>query len=81
MAGKDDIADAVLGGASDFMSDIFAKLVQWFYEPNDDQKVLSVHVLMFVYVCNVMYLTVSRTLLMLYVSCSTSILATEFAYY
>ena len=42
MAGKDDTADAVLGGASDFMSDIFAKVIQW-YGAKDDQKVLRVH--------------------------------------
>ena len=39
MAGKDDIADAVLGGASDFMSDIGAKVLQW-YRAKDDEKVL-----------------------------------------
>ena len=38
MAGKDELADAVLGGASDYMSDIFAKIIQW-YEAKDDQKV------------------------------------------
>ena len=38
MAGKDDVADAVLGGASDFMTDIFNKTAQWFYA-KDDQKV------------------------------------------
>lgn len=41
MAGKDEIADAVLGGASDYMCDIFAKIMQWYYA-KDDQKVLSV---------------------------------------
>ena len=41
MAGKDDTADAVLGGASDFMSDIFAKITQW-YEAKDDHKVLCI---------------------------------------
>jgi len=40
MAGKDELANAVLGGASDYMSDIFAKILQWHYEPNDDQKVM-----------------------------------------
>ena len=38
MAGKDEIANAVLGGASDYMSDIYAKLIQWYYT-KDDQKV------------------------------------------
>ena len=42
MAGKDDIADAVLGGASDFMSDISTKMIQW-YLAKDDEKVLCVH--------------------------------------
>ena len=41
MAGKDDLADAVLGGASDYVSDIFAKIVQW-YVAKDDEKVLCV---------------------------------------
>ena len=40
MAGKDDLADAVLGGASDFMADIIAKMAKW-YEAADDQKVLN----------------------------------------
>ena len=38
MAGKDDLADAVLGGASDFISDIFTKIAQWSYA-KEDQKV------------------------------------------
>ena len=41
MAGKDDVADAVLGGASDFMSDISAKILQW-YRAKDDEKVLCI---------------------------------------
>ena len=41
LAGKDDTADAVLGGASDFMSDITAKITQW-YRAKDDEKVLSI---------------------------------------
>ena len=41
MAGKDEIANAVLGGASDYMCDIFAKIMQWYYA-KDDQKVLGV---------------------------------------
>ena len=44
MAGKDQIANAVLGGASDFMSDIFAKIMQWYYA-KDDQKVLCLYTL------------------------------------
>ena len=43
MAGKDDLADAVLGGASDFMADIIAKMAQWF-EMEDDQQVFCMHV-------------------------------------
>ena len=40
MAGKDEIANAVLGGASDYMCDIFAKIIQWYYA-KDDQKVYN----------------------------------------
>lgn len=40
MAGKDEIANAVLGGASDFMSDIWAKIIQWYFA-KDDQKVVT----------------------------------------
>ena len=43
MAGKDDLADAVLGGASDFMDDIMSKVAQW-SQAKDDQKVLCMHV-------------------------------------
>ena len=39
MAGKDDISNAVLGGASDYMYDITAKLMQW-YQAKDEDKVL-----------------------------------------
>ena len=39
LAGKDEIANAVLGGASDFMSDIWAKIIQWYFA-KDDQKVI-----------------------------------------
>ena len=39
MAGKDDISNAVLGGASDYMNDIAAKLIQW-YQAKDEDKVL-----------------------------------------
>ena len=39
MAGKDDVADAVLGGASDFMCDISAKMIRW-HLAKDDEKVL-----------------------------------------
>ena len=53
MAGKDDIADAVLGGASDFMNDIFAQIVKWFVA-KDDQKVFCVHQCPMLHVhCNV----------------------------
>ena len=64
MAGKDDLADAVLGGASDFMADIIAKMAKW-YEAADDQKVLymcvsvSVRIHMLTYcVCVHMYVTI-----------------------
>jgi len=38
MAGKDALSDAVLGGASDYMSDISTQLVKIFFSP-DDEKV------------------------------------------
>ena len=38
MAGQDEIANAVLGGASDYMCDIFANIMRWYYA-KDDQKV------------------------------------------
>ena len=39
MAGEDALADAVLGGASDFMSDILAQLIK-IYHAKDDEKVI-----------------------------------------
>jgi len=39
MAGKDAQADAVLGGASDFMTDIFAHVIKIYYA-KDDEKVI-----------------------------------------
>ena len=39
MAGKDEVANAVLGGASDFMSDIWVKIIHWYFA-KDDQKVV-----------------------------------------
>ena len=42
MAGKDDMANAVLGGASDYMSDITAKIIQW-YQAKDDAKVVCLY--------------------------------------
>ena len=47
MAGKDDISDAVLGGASDYMNDIIAKIIQW-YQAKDEDKVLFC-----LYTCNI----------------------------
>ena len=38
MAGKDELADAVLGGASDYISDIIAVLAKMFYA-SDEEKV------------------------------------------
>ena len=46
MAGKDDLADAVLGGASDFIADIIAKMAQWF-EVEEDQQVFTYFVCMY----------------------------------
>ena len=42
MGGKDEIANAVLGGASDYMCDIFANIMRWYYA-KDDQKVHCFH--------------------------------------
>ena len=41
MAGKDEIANAILGGASDYIHDIAAKLIQW-YQAKDEEKVLCI---------------------------------------
>lgn len=38
LAGKDALADAVLGGASDYMSDIGTNLIKIYYA-KDDEKV------------------------------------------
>ena len=38
MGGKDELSDAILGGASDFMSDIHAHLVK-IYHTKDEDKV------------------------------------------
>lgn len=43
MAGKDEMANAMLEGASDHMRDIFAKIMQWYYA-KDDQKVHALFV-------------------------------------
>ena len=42
MAGKDDLANAVLGGVSDYMNDITDKIIRW-YSANDDEKVFYYH--------------------------------------
>ena len=39
MAGKDELANAILGGASDYISDIYAKLTQY-YQAKDEDKVV-----------------------------------------
>ena len=44
---KDDISNAVLGGASDYMADIAAKIIQW-YQAKDEDKVL-----LCLYTCNI----------------------------
>ena len=41
MAGKDDLANAVLGGASDYLSDIAANLIKAYYLAKDEEKVLN----------------------------------------
>ena len=48
MGGKDELSDAILGGASDFMSDIFAQLVKIHYTKDEDKvtrKVVFVYLL------------------------------------
>ena len=42
MAGKDELANAVLGGASDYMTDIAAKIIQW-YQAKDEDKVVCLY--------------------------------------
>jgi len=37
MGGKDELSDAILGGASDFMSDIFAQLVKILHSKDEDK--------------------------------------------
>ena len=44
MAGKDEFSNAILGGASDYIIDIGAKVFQW-YQATDEDKVLCVIVL------------------------------------
>jgi len=39
MAGKDELADAVLGGSSDYILDIVAQVTKLFYA-NEDEKVI-----------------------------------------
>ena len=39
MAGKDDVANAVLGGASDNISDIGNVLFKMYTAPNDEERV------------------------------------------
>jgi len=41
MAGKDDLANAVLGGASDYMYDIIATVIK-IYHAKDEEKVLNI---------------------------------------
>ena len=40
MAGKDELANAVLGGASDFISDIAQVFLKLFRASNDEEKVI-----------------------------------------
>ena len=39
MAGKDDLANAVLGGASDYVADIGTIFTKLFFAPNDEERV------------------------------------------
>jgi len=39
MAGKDELADAILGGISDYLSDIAAILGEMFFTKDDKKKV------------------------------------------
>ena len=42
MAGKDELSNAILGGASDYITDIGAKVIQW-YQAKDEDKVLYLY--------------------------------------
>ena len=39
MAGKDDLANAVLGGASDYLTDINGVFDKLYHAPNDEERV------------------------------------------
>ena len=41
MAGKDDMANAVLGGASDYLHDIGSVLLKMYTAPNDEERVIT----------------------------------------
>ena len=43
MAGKDELSNAILGGASDYLSDIRGKIMQW-YQAKDEDKVLCLYI-------------------------------------
>ena len=45
MAGKDELSNAILGGASDYMNDITTKIIQW-YQAKDEDKVLCLYIIM-----------------------------------
>ena len=50
MAGKNELDNALLGGASDYMADISIKMLQW-YEAKDEDKVRTVYALYYTTGC------------------------------
>lgn len=43
MAGKDDLSNAVLGGASDYMLDIGKKMIQMFFAQGEEKVFDLIH--------------------------------------
>ena len=44
MAGKDELSNAILGGASDYIADITAKIIQWYQAKDEDKVLCCIHV-------------------------------------
>ena len=40
MAGKDELSNAILGGASDYLDDIFTRIIKLHFTPQGEEKVL-----------------------------------------
>ena len=47
MAGKDDVANAVLGGASDNIFDIGNVFMKMFTAPNDEERVSVLYIVLY----------------------------------